>query len=79
MIIALTLDGLLIGDDSLNLPVLLFYVLDLHVPECHLHDVSNDPSLIVLLVIEVKMTYLIIYLATRFQDEGSAFLVSEGQ
>ena len=79
MILALPLDGLLKGDNSLNLPILLLYVLDRHVPERHLHDVSNNPCLIVLLMIEVKMTYLIMYLGARFKDESSAVLVSEGQ
>lgn len=79
MILALPLDGLLKGDNSLYLPILLLYVLDRHVPECHLHDIANNPCLIVLLMIEVKMTYLIMYLGARFKDECSAVLVSEGQ
>ena len=79
MIFALPLDGVLIGDYPLYLPVLLFYILDRHVPKGHLHDFADDPRLIVLLVIEVQQTDLIQYLAAGFQDKCSAVLVREGQ
>lgn len=79
VILAFPFDSLLIADDSLNMSVLLLYILERHVPECHLHDFSYDPGLIALLVTEVEQTYLIVYLTARFQDELSAILVSEGQ
>lgn len=79
VIFALPLDGVLIGDYPLYLPVLLFYILDRHVPKGHLHDFADDPRLIVLLVIEVQQTDLIQYLAAWFQDKCSAVLVREGQ